>query len=397
MSITGKLLIDSFEITKVVIVKGAFVYVDAGMGHYVPAVALADAMRDMGGEAVVEDLFIIFKSPIVRWCSKNYWRYLLHHPKLEKKVNKMSDRRSAHMLLESLKIDPRGFANFKKWYYKEKPDFIVSTNFMGATLLPALIEKLGVKCPVYDYVADLFDQVKCGIDGKITKVYVPTAIGVKHTIAMGQPKDSVVLSPFPLSKKFEVIEKLDKSEARKRLNLKDKFTILLNLGGEGIGSPEFLYSLVKRGIDAQVVVIGGKSKTTEFEFNRFKKEHPDFSLEMRGFVDNVPLYIMACDMQMGKAGANSLMESLYLKRPFLVSEVLYMARSTPLFFKDHYVGWCEDDCEKKVDIIERMYRDENERKRIDEAMESLPLEFSAKKLVEMNIQDTLSYMENNKA
>ena len=375
--------------------KGAFVYVDAGKGHYVPAVALSDAMKAMGDEAIVEDLFVIFKSPIVRWGSKNYWRYLLHHPKLEKKINRLNDNRNAHDLLLWLKNDPRGYNNFKKWYYKEKPDFIVSTNFMGATLLPALIEKMGVKCPVYDYVADLFDQVKCGIDGKITKVYVPTEIGVEHTIEMGQPESTVELSPFPLPRKFETMEKVDKSEARRRLNLKDKFTVLYNLGGEGIGSPELLYSLKKRGIDAQVVVIGGKSKTTEAEFSLFRKLHPDFDLEMRGFVDNVPLYIMACDMQMGKAGANSLMESLYLKRPFLVSEVLYMARSTPLFFRDHYCGWCEDDNEKKADIIERYYRDKDERKRIEEGMETLPIEFSASKLVEMMKKDTIEYRNEN--
>ena len=375
--------------------KGAFLYVDAGKGHYVPAVALRDAMNDMGEEAVVEDLFIIFKAPLVRWVSKHYWRYLLRHPKLEKKINRISNARSAHDLLELLTIDPRGFSNFKKWYFREKPDFIVSTNFMGAAILPALIERLGVKCPVYDYVADLFDQVKCGIDGKIRKVYVPTEIGVKHTIEMGQPESSVVLSPFPISKKFITMEKVGKSEARRRLGLKDKFTILYNLGGEGIGSPALLYDLVKRGIDAQVVVIGGKSRTTELEFNLFRTAHPDFSLEMRGFVDNVPLYIMACDMQMGKAGANSLMESLYLKRPFLVSEVLYMARSTPLFFKDHYVGWCEDDIDKKADIIERFYRDEGERKRIEDAMDNLPVVFYSKKLIEMIEKDTKEFNKEN--
>lgn len=80
--------------------KGAFLYVDAGKGHYVPAVALRDAMNDMGEEAVVEDLFIIFKAPLVRWVSKHYWRYLLRHPKLEKKINRISNARSAHDLLE---------------------------------------------------------------------------------------------------------------------------------------------------------------------------------------------------------------------------------------------------------------------------------------------------------
>ena len=89
------------------------------------------------------------------------------------------------------------------------------------------------------------------------------------------------------------------------------------------------------------------------------------------------------------------MESLYLKRPFLVSEVLYMARSTPLFFKEHYVGWCEDDTEKKADIIERFYRNEDERRRIENEMENLPIEFSSNKLVEMMIDETKEYRKEN--
>ena len=93
--------------------KGAFLYVDAGKGHYVPAVALSDAMKDMGEEAIVEALFVIFKAPIVRWISKHYWRYLLHHPKLEKKIDKISNARTAYLLLENLKKDPTGFSNFK--------------------------------------------------------------------------------------------------------------------------------------------------------------------------------------------------------------------------------------------------------------------------------------------
>lgn len=371
--------------------KGAFIYVDAGKGHYVPAVALADAMKAKGDEALVADLFVIFKSPFARWVSKNYWRYLLRHPRLEKRLNKALDNRSGHDILEALRIDPRGFRNFRSWYEKEKPDFIATTNFMGATLLPALVSRLGVKCPVYDYCADLFDQVKSGIDGKIEKVYVPTKIGVDHTVAMGQPEESVELCPFPLSRKFECAEKMEKSEARKALGLKDKFTVLMNLGGEGIGSPAVLYALAKRGLDVQVVVIGGKSRRTEEAFKAFRKAYPEFSLEMRGFVSDVPKYIMASDMQMGKAGANSLMESLYLKRPFLVSEVLYMARSTPLFFKDHYVGWCEDDNERKADIIEKCFRDPRELERIEGEMDRLPVEFSAGKLIDMMKKETERY------
>ncbi len=377
--------------------KGAFLYVDAGKGHYIPAVALADAFKDKGHEAVVDDLLLVFKVPFFRWVSKHYWRYLLHHPRLEKKLNKLSNRHVAHLSLKALSNDVRALKHFRSWFYKEKPDFIISTNFMGATLLPAVLKKLGIVCPVYDYAADLFDQVKAGIDSDLTCVYISTEIGVEHTIAMGQERDKVKLCPFPLSKKFEVCKKLSKEEARKKLGLKNKFTILCNLGGEGIGSPKFLYGLVKRGLDIQVVVIGGKSKSTELEFDLFKKSNPNFDLYMRGFVNNAQEYIMACDMQMGKAGANSLMESLYLKRPFLVSEVLYMGRSTQIFFDRYPVGWCEDDLEKKLDIIESLYKNPGKLKEIDREMQKLPIDFSAPHFADMLIHDTELYRKENRA
>ncbi len=375
--------------------KGAFLYVDAGKGHYIPAVALKDAFVDMGHEAVVEDLFIVFRLPFFKWVSKYYWRFLLRHPSLEKKVNKISNNRSAHDSLRALSVDRKAIKHFKSWFEKEKPDFLMSTNFMGATLLPAVLKRIGVECPVYDYAADLFDQVKAGVDDNLTMCYISTQIGVEHTVRMGQDRSKVKLCPFPLSKKFEVCKKMSKQEARKKLNLKDKFTLLCNLGGEGIGNPKFLYGLVERNIDIQVVVIGGRSKTTEVEFNLFKKRNPDFDLEMRGFVNNAQEYIMACDMQMGKAGANSLMESLYLKRPFLVSEVLYMGRSTQLFFDVYPVGWCEDDLERKLDIIEHVYKDSTVLERINKEMNSLPIVFSAPEFAKMLIADTTEWKKEH--
>lgn len=377
--------------------KGAFLYVDAGKGHYIPAVALADAFVDLGEKAVVDDLFLVFKLPFFRWICKHYWRYLLHHPNLEKRVNKLSGEHVAYLSLKALSNDRVGLKHFKAWFMKEKPDFIISTNFMGATLLPAVLEKIGVVCPVYDYAADLFDQVKAGIDSSLTKVYISTEIGVEHTIIMGQDRSKVELCPFPLSKKFEICKKLTKEEARAKLGLKNKFTLLCNLGGEGIGNPKFLYGLVKRGLDIQVVVIGGRSKSTEVEFNLFKKLNPTFDLYMRGFVNNAQDYIMASDLQMGKAGANSLMESLYLKRPFLVSEVLYMGRSTQLFFDRYPVGWCEDNLEKKLDIIQSLYSNPDKLKEIDKTMNELPIDFSAKHFAKMLIDETNRYRETYRA
>ena len=375
--------------------KGAFIYIDAGKGHFVPAKALYDAMLVKGEEAVLEDFFLIFKAPFYRWFFRNIWRFYLHHPNFERFSNKVNDRYWIHGFIRLNRFLPFAYRSFKAWYEREKPDFIITTNFMTAPILVALLERMGVKCPVYDYVSDLFDSVKCSIDNGLRKVYVPTSLGCENVVAMGQKRESVELCPFPLSLKFHGIERKSKREARKLLGLGNMDTILMNLGGEGIGSPAVLYEIARRKLEVQVVVIGGKNRETERRFKEFQKKYPDFPLFMRGFVEDVPLYIMASDLQMGKAGANSLMESLYLSCPFLISEVLYMARSTPLFFSRHRVGWCEDDTIRKVDIIEEYLKNPEERRRVEESMEKLPVSFDTMEFVNMLEEETLGFQKEN--
>lgn len=377
--------------------KGAFLYVDAGKGHYIPAVALADSFKEMGGEADVEDLFKVFKSWLIRKACKEEWRFLLHHPTLENKVHSgMDGSKYSHRMLQRLTKVGYPQKKFKEWFERTKPDFIVSTNFLGAVILPSLMRELGIHCPIYDYEADLFDQVKCAIDPFVTCVYVPTQLGVDNTINMGQRKESVKLTPFPLSLKIQKAKIISKKEAREKLSLPDKFTVLINLGGEGIGNIDVLYYLAQDGANISVVAVGGKSKTTQKEIKKFKAKYPTFSFVFRGFVDNIQDYIMASDMQMGKAGANSLMESLYLKRPFLISELLYAARSTPEFFEEHYVGWCENDSIKQAEIIERLFTEQDEKRKIEEGFNNLGIDFGADKLMSVILNDTLEYQEKVK-
>ena len=64
-----------------------------------------------------------------------------------------------------------------------------------------------------------------------------------------------------------------------------------------------------------------------------------------------------------------------------------MARKVKEFFNEHKVGWCEDNLDKKVDIIERCYRDESLLEEISKNFENLPLEFSADRLRDQILED----------
>ncbi len=371
--------------------KGAFLYVDAGKGHYVPAVALADSFKRAGHEVVVEDLFNAIHSPFWKTVCKLDWRFCLHHPNYEKVLHWIGDHRFNYYNIKKEVYFFGRLRNFKEWFELEKPDFIVSTNFLGGIILPVALKKIGVDCPVLQYAADVFDSPKTGINNELYRMYVPSEYGKEKILGYGQSEESTRVCSFPLSTSFETCKILSKEEARKKLGLKDKFTILISLGGEGIGDVNILNGIAKRGIDCQVVVIGGKSKTTTRQFNEFISRNPSFDLVRPGFVNNVYDYLMACDMQVGKAGANALMEAMYIHRPSLISEVLFMAREVEGFFNKYHVGWCEDNLKRKLDIIESLYNNPEELERIDKNFKELPLRFGADEFRNQIIKDVNSY------
>ena len=368
--------------------KGAMLYVNAGKGHYMPAKALYDSMIDAGHEAVLEDLFVVLDTPFWEFFCKYDWRFLLHHPRLEPIVHRMTDNRFNYHLIKSKGHHKKRLEGFRKWYEWEKPDFIVSTNFLGGIILPAVVRELGLNVPVYQYAADVFDTPLTGIEPMIDKMFFPTQIGVENAIKRGQPADTVALCPFPLQKKMAVYQPLSKKLTREKLGLRDCFTVLYSMGGEGIGNPAFFHALAKEHPDWQVIAIGGSSKTMSRALNNFQEKYPEFNLVRPGFVDNVGEYLAACDVHVGKAGANALMEAVYLRRPCLVSELLYAALATEQFFSKRGVGWCENNVKKQVDILTEYASSPELQSKMDKNFDNLAVVFNAGMFVEQLIKET---------
>jgi processive 1,2-diacylglycerol beta-glucosyltransferase len=85
------------------------------------------------------------------------------------------------------------------------------------------------------------------------------------------------------------------------------------------------------------------------------------------------------------------MESLYLKRPFLISSLLYPAKPTTQFFARHKVGWVENSIHKQVDILKAYSEDNQARQVMAEAFENLPTTFDSDAFVRMIIEDTETF------
>ena len=371
--------------------KGAMLYVNAGKGHYIPAKALAESFERAGYESILEDLFVVFDSEFWEDFCRSEWRFMLRHPRLEAFFDRLSDTRLNGFLISRIGLRKKHLASFRKWLDENNPDFIISTNFIGGVILPYAVRALGLSIPVFQYCPDVFDTPRSGVCNLLTKVYIASEFGRQVAISKGQHADTVSVCPFPLRSEVEGHADTPKEEARKALGLPDRFTILCAFGGEGIGSTALLYELAKRGLDCQAVVIGGKSEATERSIAEFSSAYPDFPVYNRGFVDNVQEYLAACDIQVGKTGANSMMEAMYMRRPFIISEVMYLSHTTLSFLKDHRVGWGENNPAKQADIIEAFCHSQELREKVQLSFHDLPIRFGADAFRDQIIGDMRIY------
>ena len=377
--------------------KGAFFYVDAGKGHFTPATALCDSFKAQGNEGEVINIFKVAKSPFWNWYCKDSWRFQLHHPGFENILNTIWDTHfSAFLMKMIVKYHHSMNKEFMKWYTKEQPDFLLCTNFLGGIILPGLIAKNHLNIPSYVYAADVFNNPTAGTNKKITKLYIPTELGRENAIKNGQLPEQVTLCPFPLKMNLQEFKAINRIEARRKLGLNEnKFTVLLNLGGEGIGETSLVKELAKLNLDFQIIVLGNLSVTTTSKYKRFAKNNPNFDIILPGFVNNIGDYICACDIQAGKAGANSLMESLYLERPFLISQLLYAAHATLDFFKKHNVGWVENNVVKQAMILKQYKESAEEQKQMAENLAKLKISFDTMAFCTQIVKDTHKFAQNH--
>jgi len=378
--------------------KCSFIYVDAGKGHYTPAKALCDSFISKGNVGTLDNMILILGNPIYNKMIKIWWRFFLHYPKLERVSSELQDNDFSYWLIkEIVKNDLRASRCFKRWYEKEKPDLLVCTNYLAAPILTTLIKKTKINVPLFVYSADVFDCPNIGVSNDIDIHYLPSQLGIDNCIRRGFYPEILHRSPFPLKAGISDYKDLSKKDARIQLGLDlNKPTIILNFGGEGIGNLELPKALVKRNLDWQVIVLGKLSRDTRRRFRSFMREYPSFSLLTPGFVDNVGVYIKACDVQLGKTGANSLLESLYLKRPFLMSQLLYTSKAFIDFMKDYKIGWAENKVSKQVAILENFFNSEEEQKEMEHVMNNLPLSFSSDDFVDLIIKDYKDYDTSEK-
>jgi processive 1,2-diacylglycerol beta-glucosyltransferase len=371
--------------------KGLFLYITAGKGHQTPAEALRDAMISLGYQAVSMDMFDLMQAPRIKQQIERNWRMMLRHPTQERLGDSLADTKfSGKLITTTLGLVPKMRDRVIAYVREYQPDFILGTHFLIGPMIAPIIRKFFPAIPVYAYAPDIFYYPIAGSASKyLDRVFVTSTIGRDWCYHLGFSGAQVSLCPFPLKKVIEETKPLPTKVAREKLGLKERFTILFNLGGEGIGNTRLVRVLAKRNFSFQVVILGMMSKDTAKRYAKFRQLYPSFPLYTPGFVTNMQDWLCACDIQIGKAGANAQMEAMYYHKPFIITEMLYPAEKTADFFAQHEVGWIENNVRKQADLLERYATDTAFRRHVAKEMRNVPIAFGSKQFARQIIGDTI--------
>lgn len=307
----------------VVVGKLLFATIAAGGGHVATAEAMAAAvaLRAPGRlETAVSDYMkaVGQDDESVKTFDerhKELWKRALRYPVSARLGQRLIDA-LPHLTVEMQRRFLKGFAKAAAAdLARRQPDLIVSNHGLLTTGLALAKRDYGLRVPVVTFATETHNISAYWADPQADHVLVPNS-GVRADLQrMGVPFGKMEVVGYPVQQAF--LQAPDRLEARTRLGLGDRFTVLVSLGGEGIGGDplQIVRTLAQACPHAQIVVMCGRNETLKRKVGALGAEH----VRAEGFSAEMAVFIAASDVVVGKAGPASVYETLAVGRPLLIT------------------------------------------------------------------------------
>ncbi len=317
--------------------------IDIGGGHLAPAYAIKrqfDLMHYPDLEVRVVNLGRALRMRFLSLIYKTYWNLCLRYPPLVNAFYRGADNPFLMKVIDQL-VSTVYLPRFVAYLQRERPDVVVSTYFTFTHFLETLkhVDQLHATAVVLN--PEPFDAHLVWFSTALDWSMVFSERSRDEIIGKGIPAHRVKLFPFPINPEFRR-RTTPTARLRGRLGLAEEpFTVLLFFGAEGRGpAKKYLAEIVARKFDVQVVVICGRNARLQSDLDE-EARHPRIPtrLVVRGFVSNVPDYIAAADIVVGKSGPNQVFETLLQERPIVISSFLANEQRTSDWVISNGVGW----------------------------------------------------------
>jgi processive 1,2-diacylglycerol beta-glucosyltransferase len=304
----------------------------------------------------VIDLSRVRGSKLTYWINYHWWvNFALRFPVIQRVLHKLTDYRYSRDVQSALIGD---LVNKVREYAEEtKPDLILGTHAIYAAALSKL--KKEMKIPLIGLDTDPFDVHYFWVSPGLDNFIVFSTEAKKLMAKRGVKENSIVVfdRSYPLDPKHSA--KVDSQKSiRKKFGLKDKMTLLMSFGGEGVGNvKDYLMSIIKNNLDMQVVVICGRNEKIKNELEAIQLA-PDSktSLKIYGFVENMQEFLQASDLVLGKPGASQTFEVLVKKKPIIYTTYMQNEYTTLEFVVNNGYGWYTPSIKEFIELLESIQK-----------------------------------------
>ncbi len=313
------------------------------------------------------------KSKILYSLYRNFWiRIALRYPPIISAFFGTADNPILTRSIDAffgVVLIPR----LKRYLEREKPDIVMSTYFTPHHYLERLAHWKKKRFLSIGINPEPFQSHSIWVAGKLDYSIVFSKKARDEMIEKGADPKKVLIFNYPIRPEFSE-KSCFKEEARRKLGLSDNMlTCLLNFGAEGVGPvKKYMKDIVDRNLPLQVLIICGRNTKLKGELERWADKFSGKTrFVIRGFVDNMEDYICASDFVIGKAGPNSIMESIVVGRPPLIVSFMENERSTKEWVVKHQYGWVKRTVGGFTRFIERSIDDRSEIERYTENLRKL--------------------------
>lgn len=334
-----------------------FAMIEAGGGHKTPALAVMESLEELFPgkyQIKVLDFMKDIGSTDLDEFHKKVWKYLLKHPDLTKGIQTF-DFITGPVNIQIYKLLRDRFSkHVMRYLYDEKPDLVFSTHYFNTMSIAHIRKTYEIGPILINYLTEIFDFDSYWYLKNVDHYIVASKQAEKKLLKKKFPREKLHLFPYPVRRSFFEIKR-SRTEILDSLGLDDqRKTLLVTLGGEGIGSIyRMIETLVHKEFSLNVIAVAGKNEQLHKQLEQdFGSPHQKTRVVALGFQESLNELIYASDFCFIKPGPATTWEVLSLKKPIIFFESAQLSENPNIkFVVDNRLGYYAGNMPRKLSQI----------------------------------------------